>query len=79
MHLVGWIISVPMLILVLVSAIGPDDDSPLNPRRKVFVRHAWEKMLREEEREGVRSARGRTPPDGRSDPPEPQAKWSDRR
>jgi hypothetical protein len=79
MNLIGWIISVPILILIVVSAIGPVDEPPLTPRKKVLIRHAWEKMLREEEREGVRRARGRTPPNRHDERPEPQAKWSDRR
>ncbi len=80
----SWIIAVPVLILILIAAMAPDDDTPRIPRRKVFIRHAWEKMLREEECEGVRpERRGRTATESTrssgSERPEPQAKWSDRR
>jgi hypothetical protein len=75
----GWIIAIPMLVVVLLAAFGPDDDAPTTPRRAVYRRHAWSKMLREEEREGVREPRSGTSRSRAGHGAEPQAKWSDRR
>lgn len=76
---VDWIIGIILLIPVLLAASASGDDTPIDPREKILRRHAWEKMVREEEREGVRPPRdGATIPRD-SDRPEPQAKWSNRR
>ncbi len=79
MSVADWIITVPVLVVILLAALGPDGDAPLTRRRSVYRRHAWAKTLREEEREGVRPPRPTRPPTSPSRGAEPQAKWSDRR
>jgi hypothetical protein len=79
MTAVGWIITTPPLVLVLAAALAPGDDTPRTPRRTVLLRHTWQKMLREEEREGVRKPRVTKRPSDRGDRTAPQARWSDRR
>jgi hypothetical protein len=79
MSAADWIITIPMLILVLLPAFSSDDEGPLTPRRSVYRRHAWAKMRREEEREGVQDPRIPPAARGASRRTEPQAKWSDRR
>jgi hypothetical protein len=76
---VGWIVAVPMLILILLAASAPDSGPPPPPSRKALRRHVWEKIVREEEREGVRPARASSSGKPVARGPEPQAKWSDRR
>jgi hypothetical protein len=76
---VGWVIAIVMLALILVAATAPGDDGPLYPRRKVLRRHIYEKLLREEEREGVREQQSGLRRSRADDRPEPQAKWSNRR
>ena len=72
-----WVGGILILLVVVWGAIASDSDTPLTPRRSVFRRHAWEMVLRAEEREGVRHGRQR--PNRRDDNQEPQAKWSNRR
>ena len=79
MSVEDWIIGIVLLIPVLLGAVAGGDETPAFPSKRALRRHAWEKMIREEEREGVRETRGTSQREGPRVGPEPQAKWSDRR